>query len=343
METLLLLSVLGVALFFRFENVLTGLGSGRVVEAWGDGLKTYTNALYHIRHDSTYTWFEGMNYPFGEHIAQATEMPLVSLILKALYENGFPQADAWVIPAVHLSMIGSWWLAGLFLFWIFRGAGLPFWWSLPVSVGLVFLAPQTLRFQAHFGLAHLFPIPFALWVLQRFEARPHLRWSLLMAVGVVISALLHLYFLGLLALLIGAFLGFRILLERDWRLLPTYACHGMLMLGLPILFFYFWMMAPDPVNDRTSIPWGLWHYNSSLTGILSTQELPLYRWMDAHLFPFRKVPFEGRAYVGLVGVLFGVWALGWGLQRVFRGAGRGNGPLPEGAYFRALLWTGVAA
>jgi len=77
-----ILVLLHVALFALIAWVLYGAQ----FETWGnqipgtgeDGAKNYYTVAYHIEHDSSYTWFNGMNYPYGEHAVYTDNQPLVS-------------------------------------------------------------------------------------------------------------------------------------------------------------------------------------------------------------------------------------------------------------------------
>ena len=71
-----------------------------------DGAKNYYTVAYHIQHDSTLWWFEGMNYREGEHVIYTDNQPLISNLLKAVGGS----AD-WLPSLVFFSMlIGGWFL-----------------------------------------------------------------------------------------------------------------------------------------------------------------------------------------------------------------------------------------
>ena len=75
---LLLLSVIMLLLmWWRLPDYFT-LGQQKFIEPWGDGYKAYHAIFYHVEHDSTYSHFEGMNYPYGEHVVPGACQPLLS-------------------------------------------------------------------------------------------------------------------------------------------------------------------------------------------------------------------------------------------------------------------------
>ena len=113
---LLLLLTLGSLLFHYHDIVFspnTTFMGGSV-----DGLKNYYTPWYHAKWDSSYTWFEGMNYPHGEHVVFVDAQPLLSNTIKAVH-SVVPVADYTVgilNYALLLSVIGT----ALLLFLILR-------------------------------------------------------------------------------------------------------------------------------------------------------------------------------------------------------------------------------
>ena len=78
----------------------------KVIEPYGDGFKAYTVIQYHAQYDSTYSFFEGMNYPYGDHAIPAATQPLVSNSLKFL-STIFGDLSKHTIPVVNFSSKGS--------------------------------------------------------------------------------------------------------------------------------------------------------------------------------------------------------------------------------------------
>ena len=304
-----------VCLFLQFGHFFQNFGSQKVLEAWGDGLKTYTNTIYHIEHDQSYHWFEGMNYPYGEHIVPATELPGFAIVLRWL-KPIFPDIAEVVPGLLHLELVLSLLLCGIFLFLIFRNLKLPFWYATVAAIGITLLSPQNLRLSAHFGLAQPFVIPMVLYLLLKFEQKPSFKISLWLGLGLLLTSFLHFYFLGINVLLISLYFLFR-WLSQNFRSPSTpfsdspfvrYAIkmipHYFLMVGIPFLFFFFWMMSRDPVTDRSPYPYGFLVYISDWRGILTTLSNPFWNWVKEHLFSFQQAPFEGRNYIGLGALIF---------------------------------------
>lgn len=337
-KTLILIALTATLIYARFGDTYFQFGSQKVVMAWGDGLKSYTNTIYHIRHDSTYSFFEGMNYPYREHIMAATELPGLAIALRFIHKNIFELSDAQVVDIIHMLLMGSLLLCALFLWLIFKKLGLPYWFAIPVAIGLTFLSPQTMRLNGHFGLSIAFVIPMILYLLLRHEEQKHWKWSLAIAFALFIAAQFHFYFFGILAALVLSYLGGSYLIQLNANAIPTphnpeysglwqaqrnsffttstkYFTHFAIMIGLPLLFYYFWMVAGDPVTDRSPKPSGFLLYKATLESIFTDIKLPVFQWINEHLFDIKRAQFEGRAYVGVIG---GVVFLGFLLRWVWR-------------------------
>lgn len=302
---LILLTVL--LLWWRFPDFFSH-GNTRFIEPWGDGYKTYFAAFYHIQHDSTYQHFEGMNYPYGEHVVPGDCQPLFSTPLKWLHGQGVDVAR-YQLGLFHGFLLLGLVLAVVFLYLIFRRLRLPVVYSMAVALGLVALAPQMSRLVSHYGLAHPELLPLVFYLLLRWHERPHWHWSL--AIGVVVWAysLVHFYYFAITAFAIVGWVGVRWLARRDWPQTLTYLGHGALMLLLPFAFFYAWMLHPDTVSDRNPVPWGFFAYRSEFSGVFTDLSQPHWQWVDTHVSKIYRTDMEGLAYVGLVAMAFLLVAL----------------------------------
>jgi len=315
------LLILSALIYVRFDNVIQNLGTQKVLEAWGDGLKTYTNTMYHIDYDTKSNWFDGMNYPYGEHIVPATELPGLAMFLRGL-KGIFPNISDAAVAIIHSEMLLAFLLCGVFLFLLFRALHLPFWYSMLAAIGLTFLNPTTPRMTAHFGLAQPFVLPLLLYLLLLFEKKQSLFISFLIGLTIFISSFLHFYFFGISVFFVSFYFLFRLLNQRQKEALSTtnfsqkilqsapvtYAIRMIppyfLMVGIPLAFFYFWMIGQDPVLDRTATPYGLLVYVSNLEGNFLSDINPINEWFMTTIITPRPTQFEGKSYVGMVAVLF---------------------------------------
>ncbi len=293
-------------LWLRFPDIFAHPNSG-VIEPWGDGYKTYHALTYHAQHDTSLSHFAGMNYPYGDHVVPGDCQPLLSNGVKLLQHIGI-DLSAHTFAVLHITLLLGLVLCTLFLFLILERLGLPLMYSLVVAVGLTFLAPQLDRMVSHFGLAHPELLPIVFYLLLRWHEQPHWKWSVALGLVVWLYSLFHFYFFAILGFTIGGFMVLRWLLQGERRQLLYYAGHGVLMVGLPLLFFFFWMIYNDPVLDRNPAPWGFFNYRSRLEGIFTHLSEPHWQFFDG-LIPIRRVDMEANAYIGLVAMAFILVAL----------------------------------
>ena len=300
---LLLLSVIMLLLmWWRLPDYFT-LGQQKFIEPWGDGYKAYHAIFYHVEHDSTYSHFEGMNYPYGEHVVPGACQPLLSNTLKILAGLGL-DLQPYHPDLLHYFLLLGFLLCAIFLYLIFTRLGLPPWYSGLVAIGITFLAPQMDRFGAHFGLAHPELLPIVCYFLLRWHEEQHWKWSLGLGLVVWAYSLVHFYYFAILGFAIAGWVGVRWLARKDWAKTAAYFMHGFFMLGLPLLFFFLWMLYPDPVTDRNPVPWGFFNYRSRLSGIFTDLAQPHWQWIDKQLVTVHRPDMEAKAYIGIIATAF---------------------------------------
>jgi hypothetical protein len=293
--------------WFRHPNQLAGL--------WNDSIKNYSAPWYHVKYDSSCSVYQGMNYPFGDHINTVDGQPVLSNTWKAL--SGVFPGLADYFPAVsNLSILLSFLLGGFFMYLLFRAFLLPVWLSTALSAMIVFLSPQTLRVISHYGLAHVAAIPATLYFLFRFWRKPSPGGSLLIAGTVIFYALFHLYFLAVLGGLVGGVHLVQWLKKPDRHSTLRFVQSMAIQLGLPAGLLLTWMALTDPIPDRNAFPFGFFAYRAYPEGVFTSPVMPYFQWIDQRIFDIRNLDFEALSYVGLVtGVMFFVLLGGLLLHR----------------------------
>jgi hypothetical protein len=309
-----------------------------VIEPYGDGFKAYHAILYHARYDTSLFWYEGMNYPYGEHVVPGASQPAFSTVLLLLRRAGvdwFPAGFALVHYSMLLGLLGSVWL----LYLLLRRFELPAGYASLIALGWAFLAPQLERIGAHYGLAHPEVIPLTLYLLKRWTEDRHWRWSLLLAAVVAFYALIHFYYLAVLAFCIGGFVVIHLLLSRDYR--AEWRGH-LSLLGLsfvlPAALLFGAIAATDPVSDRNEAPWGFFAFHSEPEGILTHPAQPHWAWFSDHLVRIENLGYEAWAYIGLPAAAFLGYLLWCSVRRSWRRQPWvTGGSAEESRYLRALL------
>lgn len=330
----------GGLIFLRYEELFLQFGEPTVIDSQRDGLKTYTNTVWHARHGKNARDFEGMNYPYKEHIVAATELPGLAILLQWLNPY-FPRLLDNIYGITHLLLMLCLWLCPIILYLIFKELSLPNWYAIIVAIGITFLAPQNLRLSAHYGLAPLFVITAILHGLLLLEKRPSYKASIYLISTIFIASLLHFYFFAICILSIGLYFMFTFFRNFNikWfrQMLPYYAA----AILVPTSFFVKWVIIDDPISDRSPQPWGFLVYRSKLEGIFTFKELPFWKWINDQIIEIEKVEFEGWAYIGLVATLFLVGStVAWGVARFKKPVLRGVSDTDR-QYFYPLLGMGI--
>ena len=296
----------------------------------GDAFKNYYTPTYHVKYDENYWWFEGMNYPYGEHVVFSDAQPLISNTLKFISHN-IVDISGSTQGILNLLMILSFFPGAIFLFLLFRKLKVP---PLPAAIfsGLIMLlSPQILRFPGHYALAYLCYVPMLLWgVWTAWENRenpiPWKRWAWSGGVGLFILmwGFIQPYYImlgGLLAAAVWVMTalytwripmqeGFgpdgkkSILARINWKKLMLAGLHLILQGMLPLVFFKLFLSATDPVTDRPEVPFGFFEYHAYWESVFLPIDFPHLKPLDSlsKLLTgggIRPISWEGKAYVGL--------------------------------------------
>ncbi|MFN8394732.1 MAG: hypothetical protein U0176_08690 [Bacteroidia bacterium] len=294
------LILLGIGYFYH--DVLlhpngTFMGSGH------DGLKNYYTPWYHAKYDSTFTWFEGMNYPYGDHIVFADGQPLLSNSIKVL-----GLAD-WTVGIINCALLLTLLLTGWLIYRILRRWQVGPWWAALAAVAVAMLSPQLVRINNHYGLGYTFVVPLIWHLVLRFFEKPSILRSLPITVTVFLLGWLHPYFVMISAVFMTAFWGFYALL--GWRKMPHLQklLHYGLQVLLPMALFAISLKLTDRVTDRPEHPYGIDEYVASYKTIFAPLALKTLDQIPRKIFKELPPDWEGVAYVGLLGGL--TFAIFW--------------------------------
>lgn len=275
-----------------------------------DGFKNYLTAAYHIERDLQATHYEGMNYPFGEHVLFTDNQPILSTLFQFIHQHIMDLTGRSVGIYNTIQLLS--WIAGagvLFLF-LFR-LKLPAWYAVLAALGILFLSPQYNRFDGHFGLSHTWIFPLLLLLLLRYEEKGA-RWRDAWPIALLtwVGAQFHFYFFGLSALFLGTYTLVVWWNSFSMRQLLRRSMHLGVMVVLPFLLLNLWLRASDFALDRPSYPYGFTTYIGYWEGIfLPYEHFPLYQWIDKNLIRIRRVDWETQAFAGMLVLFFFLWVL----------------------------------
>jgi len=312
-------AVMGLAAVLMWTKHSAWLGNlnDHILGESADGFKNYMTTAWHVTHDSTYTHFGGMGYPYGEHVLFTDNQPLLSAAMQ-WWSHNISDMSGRVVGAVNLFQVLSLLFGAGVIFLLLRKLHLPVWYAGVAALGLTFLSPQYHRFDGHFGLSHIWFFPLLLLLLCRYEERGSRRYqSLLIGLLVWAGAQLHFYYFGLAAIFLTLYTGFQILaqfkIENIWRRMS----HWAVMVLVPFALLNVWIHWSDYCPDRPAHPFGFLHYIGYWEGVFLPYEwFPLHEWVDANIIKIRWVDFEAQAYAGAAATIFTVYVL-WRKFRLF--------------------------
>ncbi|NTW32362.1 MAG: hypothetical protein HGB12_07020 [Bacteroidetes bacterium] len=277
----------------------------------GDGLQSYYTTIYHVKYDSTYSHFQGMNYPYGEHILFTNCQPVISNTLKFISQNIIDVSD-YTVGVINLMMLFSIVIAALFLYLIFKEFKLNWIYSAFVATGIAYLSPLLNRFPGHYSLSYVFTIPVLIYLLIKFYKNPSWKKSLITGIFVFLMATFHMYNFAFAAFIFGIFWTIQLITDKKYRKLKFAILNIFLQIILPLLVINIWLWLTDTVNDRTSSPWGFLVFKSSWEGIFLQHQDVTLPFLKSFMHP-QSVEWEGWAYVGHLAAyfyifIFTVWA-----------------------------------
>ncbi|MEX1131926.1 MAG: hypothetical protein WEC15_01770, partial [Flavobacteriales bacterium] len=269
----------------------------------GDGLKNYFAFSYHLKHDSSYMQFEGMNHPFGEQIGYVDAQPALVNVVK-LASNVFPDLQDEGVAIINLAVLLGLLLTAVSLYLLLSHFGIHWAYAGLGGIALMALSPQVLRMEAaHHGLTYgwtiVLPVLYYLRVRNNDDPwRPALIGALLMLLGLY----LHPY-TGMIALCL---LGVAVLLDRPLRLLVGERRRVLaiaVLLLLPAILFLLFQGITDHHVGRTDKPLGFFDYRADRHSVLTPY--PGYRSpLSQALVPLDgPQEFEGTTYLGLGALL----------------------------------------
>lgn len=266
----------------------------------GDGFTAYYNTTWHIELDSSYTEFNGSNYPYGEHTVYSEYRLLISNSIKALGKI-FPTIRTQNIAITNLSILISILICALFIFLILKELGIKEWLAVCATIGITFLAPQVGRFDNHLTLAYLNCFPMTWYFLiKHFSSESKTKWSVILFINNLGWFFVHSY-LGLIAALFsGAFWLVFFLKKQDWKNLSNYF-NFIVQVFLPLIGFMGFVKLTDQHVGRTENPLGFLLYNAEPDDIFIPHHPPLKPLLD-HLFNI-QLKWEAWAYVGILSTM----------------------------------------
>lgn len=290
----------------------------RLFSTFGDGLKNYFTPIWAMAHDSGWR-FTGMNYPFGEHLTYTDAQPTVLFVLRFLERIGLP-VDGRMVGWLNALMVLSLVPAAMLHFKLHRHYHVPRGLAIWTALVAAFLSPQLHRWHGHYALAYAWVVPLIWWLALRLQtlaggasARQVRGWWAVPVLALAIAAVgfIHLYYLLIAVLLLGAYsLVLALGRRHDYAL----ALRALAAAGIGFVAVYATIAFTDGIADRTAAPWGFTRYRAQFESVFLPVSSP-FREVWAYFIRLARTEPEGWAYVGFPGLLL---LIGLGLRMVLR-------------------------
>lgn len=218
---------------------------------FADGLKNYfTFTQYVLQEPSEYGIFHftQMNYPFGEYIFFTDNTPFVSLILKFINDNITDLGGN--IIAIHNFIFIALLYSSSFVFYhlIKREEKDEIFFSIIIAIAIAWISPQALKFvYGVYNLSVALFLILALFIIKKLtipiaHKTYYLKIFIYVFLLIVVSGLFHLYYIPILALMLGVFSATYFTLKsvsdkQIYLLAPLTVITAALIGGIGLYFF----------------------------------------------------------------------------------------------------------
>ncbi len=239
----------------------------------GDGIKNDYTLLYHVLYGRSALLFEGMGYPYGEHILYTDNQPLLAITLQWISRNVIDLSPV-LLGIVNGIVLISAVLAAAVLYGILRHYRRPIWYACLSATGIAFLPPPE---PSRFGplLAFLLPGNSPLLVaasevraekILDYGRTSGLEHPLLDRISSLLPSHTFLFLGGVLVFSAASW---------QWGFKRSDLAHFAFQFGLPLLMFALFVGVTDPDLGQRPSPLGYGLYRATLPGILQPFVSPL--------------------------------------------------------------------
>jgi hypothetical protein len=275
----------------------------------GDGLKNYYTYLYHLLYGSG-SHFQGMGYPFGEHISYTDNQPALAYPLAAL-KNYLPISLSNCLSIMHLFMALSFSFCIIYIYKILRIQDVN-----PILAALFGLlvaamAPNLFRIFGHFGLSYTCFIPIIFYHLLKYLNTRNFKYLLFIFLLTYFFAFLHFYNLVASIMLVLVY-GFICFIAEETSFKMRLKRHLPLIITVVLSFaaVKVTLLITDHITDRPTNPWGIVSYLTTCPLVITSQYTTLGNAFSWLFDPKELVASsEGYCYIGFISILFVIFVL----------------------------------
>lgn len=297
------LLIISVIFIFLFYGKIIQNPNKYVFANDGDGIKNYYTYCYHIKYDTSYVNFQGMNYPYGEHYLYTDCHPVLTNFFKGLSSI----SDFFVnnsIGILNLLMILSIFLTFWIVFYLLQEFEINKWLCVLFSISITMLSPQIFRMGGHLALSYSIAIPLSwLLMLKFFKSTKNKKFIVLLFFNNVFWMFIHAY-LGVIVIGFEFFILLFYFLFDKSRKSKMFNYIGITFsIILPILVFNIFLSATDIHTNRTDNPSSFFLNNAEFDDVFLPNQAPLKPLIEKIIHSEIKQKWEAWSYVGIATTL----------------------------------------
>lgn len=295
----------GVVTVYLFYDILLHPGSS-MLSIEGDASKNYFTFLYHSLYGKG-LWFDGMNYPFGEHIVFTDAQP--AFVIPLSYINSYLGVNP--LAVINLLLVAGFFFAIIYVYKILLRMQAHPVWSIAAAVLIITMSPQQFKLSEHFSLAYFCVLPALFYYTLAWYQTAKRQYVVKLLLAALLFTFIHLYFALMIAMWVLLFsVGYVLFrkgsIKHKWQRIWPVLIAGI----LPLVLFRIFMLLTDTVTDRPAYPYGARAHGTGwgdvTTSYLSPISKWLAQWIDTGTLSGGN---EGYAYLGFVPLVIVVCGL----------------------------------
>lgn len=288
---------------------IAGYPHRAVHELGGDGLKNYYSYIYHATYGSGW-WFDGMNYPYGEHLMFTDGQPALTIPVSWL-RNYISVTPELLNVILNMSILLSLLLAIIFVYKLLVHFGVSRAWSVLFAICIAFVSTQNFRLFGGYGLYFPFVTPMTFYWFACYYSSGKAKYMLYSLVLSCVIMFFHPYQFALVFIWSLLYTVAYMAIHRDaWQRKLRHLSWVLMVIIIPVLVFKATQALTDPVTDRPQYPHGLLSYCTRSSDIFSSYYSPYFIYMQQKGY-IAEIPAEshGYAYTGVVAIIVTISSL----------------------------------
>lgn len=331
---MLLWIVAGLVTIYLFYGILLHPGTAMFgIDA--DASKNYFTFLYHSLYGSG-VWFDGMNYPYGEHIVFTDAHPAIVIPLSFLNKH----LHIHPLAVMNLLIIAGFFLAIIYTGRVLMRFGVHPVWSVAGAVLIVAMSPQQFKLAEHFSLAYFCVLPVVFYYNLAWYQSGKRQYIFKLFLATLLFTFIHLYFALMICLWIALYgIGYLLLHKANLRKKLLHIVPISVAAVAPVVFFRLFMLT-DTVADRPAYPYGARAHGTGFNDIFTSYLSPFSLWLSK-LSGTGTLSGgnEGYAYIGFAPWLILVAAFACCIVTVMRKGRAGVFPADKNG---VIIWLLIA-